>query len=639
MSKPTIPFATPSATNGQEIISPDVFELTPHEARAKALALKEILWEGYSPQYLEQRSEALCLAKLARDEALYAELLLFGINGLYERRMAGAEEALAEAKEIFERLQDDAGLAVWRMNSSISHDVQGDLVRKVALLREALQRLKHHPDPRYWVRGLDLLAATLLKIGLYDAAQEIFAQHMAAAQACRPPFILSYRRATLGSLETRFLELRRRFGWYKLAPEEREVQALLHEIATAQDRFAEANEEDKYWALTNHVQYLIHASEYAQAQLIWARQPQAWKKAPPTPILAASRDAEIAIFCDHDYARAIALLKSQLAKLTGVWADAELNLQATLSIAHYKSGDYKSAYEAQKQFYERSMQLANNNAQTQAALLGMELKAEREKLQSQQALVHAGKLVAVGQLASSLAHEINQPAATLLLLARQLQEDLQAQRWDELAHGINDVGHLTERLSQLVIRLKNFARDEPVHLQLLSLREVLQQAHSLVQPRLKASGVQYHAEIPAGLYIRADQERLSLALINVINNALDALNGQTNPSPEIRVTVEAHAEAGEVHLRINDNGPGLSEEALAKLFEPFYTTKPVGQGLGLGMTITREALDSMQARVYACNAPAPHRGVVVTVVLVAARVTTGAGILHDGYVTSNPSKL
>jgi C4-dicarboxylate-specific signal transduction histidine kinase len=165
-----------------------------------------------------------------------------------------------------------------------------------------------------------------------------------------------------------------------------------------------------------------------------------------------------------------------------------------------------------------------------------------------------------------------------------------------------------------VIRLKNFARDEPVHLQLLSLREVLQQAHSMVQPRLKASCVQYHAEIPAGLYIRADQERLSLALINVINNALDALNGQTNPAPEIRVTVEGHAEAGEVHLHINDNGPGLSEEAQAKLFEPFYTTKPVGQGLGLGMTITREALAAMEGRISMDNV-SKGTGVQVTLVL------------------------
>jgi signal transduction histidine kinase len=635
MPKPTMPVTASLAAANRK-----ASELNPHAYRAAALALKETLWQDSAPRYLEQHAEALWLAQQCGDEALYAELLLLGIVPLYRaHRAAEAEVALAEAKATFARLQDESGLAVWRMYSGFSHYVQGDLVQHVALLRKALPELAHHPDMRHRVRALDTLAFTLLDVGLHDAAQEILAQQLVAAQACRPPWERSRKRAVIADLEVRFFKLRRRFGWYVLPAEHPEVQVLLKEIADAQGMYTnEPDGVDKYLALGNYIQYLIHAGIYKQAQSVWMSRSRVWDATSFSPAFTWAREAEVAVFCEHNYAHTIALVQSQLTKLTGIDKAADLDLHAVLAQAHYKSGDYKSAYEAQKQFYERSMQLANNNAQTQAALLGMELKAEREKLQSQQALVHAGKLVAVGQLASSLAHEINQPAATLLLLARQLQGDLEAQRWDELAHGINDVGHLTERLSQLVIRLKNFARDEPVHLQLLSLREVLQQAHSMVQPRLKASGVQYHAEIPAGLYIRADQERLSLALINVINNALDALNGQTNPAPEIRVTVEGHAEAGEVHLHINDNGPGLSEEAQAKLFEPFYTTKPVGQGLGLGMTITREALDSMQARVYACNAPAPHRGVVVTVVLVAARVTTGAGYYMMDTLTSNRLK-
>jgi C4-dicarboxylate-specific signal transduction histidine kinase len=178
-----------------------------------------------------------------------------------------------------------------------------------------------------------------------------------------------------------------------------------------------------------------------------------------------------------------------------------------------------------------------------------------------------------------------------------------------------------------------------VHLQLLNLSQVLQQAHSLVQPRLKASRVQYHVEVPTGLYIRADQERLSLALINVINNAIDALNGQSTPAPEIRLTVHADPEAGEVHLHVIDNGPGLSEAVQARLFEPFYTTKPVGQGLGLGLTITKEALMAMEGRISMDNAPT-GTGVKVTLVLKATMATASAGVgaSRGGFVSVNPIK-
>jgi signal transduction histidine kinase len=638
MSIPTSAVPSSSAVTHHDATSIEGDEITPHAAHVAALALKEVLWQDPTAQYLEQRAEALRLARQSGDEALYAELLLMGFLQLHHaRRLTEAEAALTEAKMIFERLQDTIGLAVWRMYSGYSPYVQGDMVTSVARVREALPLLTYHPDPRHRARAIDWLAGMLSNIGLYDAAQEIVGQQKTAAEIDQPLFARFRRRAILLDLELRFLKLRRRYGWYTLPPGDPEVQALLQEVAAVQTMFAEAPEgSDKYLAVANYTQYLIHAGHYAQAQTVWTGRRQAWKVASPIPLIGICREAELALFCDHDYGLAIALVQPLLANLINAEPINYFYCYAVLAQAHYKSGDYKAAYDAQRQFYERSMQLANNNAQTQAALLGLELKAEREKLQSQQALVHAGKLVAVGQLASSLAHEINQPAATLLLLARQLKSDLGSQQWGELAQGIDDVGHLTERLSQLVIRLKNFARDEPVHLQLLSLREVLERAHGLVQPRLKISQVQYHAEIPAGLYIRADQERLCLALINIINNAIDALNGQSSPAPEIRLTAHTDAEAGEVHLHVSDNGPGLSEEAQSKLFEPFYTTKPIGQGLGLGLTITKEALDSMQARVYACNASAPDRGVAVTVVLVAAMAITEARMHHDGYAISNP---
>ncbi len=615
MPMSTLPFSTLA----QNDPGGDASEHARQSARAAAFALKETLWEDVTADHLERRDEALRLAKASGDDTLYAEILLFGIVPLW-RANRGSESAAAleEAKVVYERLQDEAGLITLELFDGFRHYVQGDLVRFLRCLRESLPKLAHHPDRRHEVRALDWLAFTLIDVGLSEAAMEILEQQLVIAKSCQPRYERAIRRAHVLALEARFVRLRQQHGRYKLPADHPEVESLLRGFEGVRDLYARAPDGvDKFLAFGDYVQCLIHTGQYARAQSAWMDQANAKTNTHVfSPAFTWAREAELAVFCNGDYAGTIELVPWQLTKLTGADKAAELDLRAVLAEAYYRSGDYQSACEAQKQFYERAMHLANNNAQTLAAMLGMELKAERDKLQAQQALVHAGKLVAVGQLASSLAHEINQPAASLLLLARQLRDDLQAQRQDELADGIDDVQRHTERLSQLVIRLKNFARDEPVQLQLLNLSQVLQHAHSLVAPRLKAQQVQYKAEVPAGLYIRADQERLCLVLVNLINNALDAMKDQSAPLPAVWLTAWADADKGEVHLQVHDNGPGLSEAAEARLFEPFYTTKPAGEGLGLGLTIAREALDSIQARIFACNASTTVRGAVVTVVLV-----------------------
>jgi C4-dicarboxylate-specific signal transduction histidine kinase len=357
---------------------------------------------------------------------------------------------------------------------------------------------------------------------------------------------------------------------------------------------------------------LLNMGLHQQAAQAWEAAPSAWRSDPHLPALTTQIDALISLFCKKDIVTATALLKHLCEKEH--LGDPALPIENfhALSYAYIKSGDFESAYEAQSREHEVRMSLATQNAKTQAALLRDELKIEREKLQTQQALVRAGKLVAVGQLASSLAHEINQPASTLILLANQIQGDLEAMRWDDLGETVEGIRNQTGRLSQLVGRLKNFARDDEISLQLISIKLLIEQAESLYKPKIKLARAQYITAVP-NIYVRADEERFSLALLNIVTNALDAMAEQLDPPPQINIEATLIPNTNEVSIRIRDNGPGLSEEAEEKLFIPFYTTKPIGKGIGLGMTIAKEALDSMDARIKTRNHP--QGGVEVTIVL------------------------
>ena len=219
---------------------------------------------------------------------------------------------------------------------------------------------------------------------------------------------------------------------------------------------------------------------------------------------------------------------------------------------------------------------------------------------AQRALIHAGKLAAVGQLASSIAHEVSQPSAALMLLEADARQALRDQRWPLLDEVLGDMQRQTQRLARLVNRMKEFSRDDPLHMQRLNLREVVDEAHGLCKPAIGAAQIDYEQNV-ADVQVHADKERVILTLVNLVNNALDAMRGQSQPQPRLRIEAVVQDDGRQVRLGVIDNGPGLSEPAQVQVLQPFFTTKSTG--LGLGLTITREALAGMGARLEVGNAP------------------------------------
>jgi C4-dicarboxylate-specific signal transduction histidine kinase len=202
---------------------------------------------------------------------------------------------------------------------------------------------------------------------------------------------------------------------------------------------------------------------------------------------------------------------------------------------------------------------------------------------AQDELIHAGKLAVIGQMAAGVAHELNQPLAALHTLSDNTVKFLQRGQMEEAAGNLTLVGELVASMGKLTTQLKSFARKSTGKPRLVPVSRAIDNALLIVDRRLAKGGVKLSISVePAGLAVLADASRLEQILVNLLGNALDALDGIDEP----RIAVSAARSGDRVQIVVSDNGPGLPENVRARLFEPFFTTKESGGGLGLGLAIS-----------------------------------------------------
>jgi two-component system C4-dicarboxylate transport sensor histidine kinase DctB len=222
----------------------------------------------------------------------------------------------------------------------------------------------------------------------------------------------------------------------------------------------------------------------------------------------------------------------------------------------------------------------------------------RELRTAQDELVHAARMAALGQMSAALAHEINQPLTALRMQLASQRLLLDHGRTDAVREGIGQVEGLLERMAALTGHLKTFARKSPAGLsQRLSLADVLEQALQLLGPRLRNDEVEVLRQVPADAWVSGDAIRLEQVLINLLTNALDAM--QQCPVRQLRIS--CRRERQNWLLSVADSGGGISGEDLDKVFEPFFTTKPVGQGLGLGLAVSYGIVRDLGGTLEASN--------------------------------------
>ena len=243
-----------------------------------------------------------------------------------------------------------------------------------------------------------------------------------------------------------------------------------------------------------------------------------------------------------------------------------------------------------------ALQEANNQLERKITERTTHLRASNERLKgqirerrqaedtlrrAQDELVQAGKLAAIGQMSTSIAHELNQPLAALRTLSGNTVRFLERGDLKVAADNLSTINNLVDRMGRITANLRSFARRGDDQGQ-ASLGKAVDAALQLLASRLEESGVQLHRDF-TDVQLKIDQTRLEQILVNLIGNALDAMQGQATP-PQLWLTGEFSD--AKYRLRVRDNGPGIEPQARKHLFEPFFTTKPGEQGLGLGLTLS-----------------------------------------------------
>ncbi len=237
------------------------------------------------------------------------------------------------------------------------------------------------------------------------------------------------------------------------------------------------------------------------------------------------------------------------------------------------------------------------------------------------------RLATVGRLAAGVAHEVNNPLAFVKANVRCLAEELEDRTLDdaELRDLTEETSAGLSRIESIVGDLKAFARDVPVAPGHCDVRAVLDECLRMTRLRLQSVAevsVSLPPDLPAA---NADARRLVQVLVNLLVNASDALEsardaGVLRSEPAVFISVEVEGDAVEVSVR--DNGPGIPAEHLPQLFTPFFTTKPVGKGTGLGLPVSLAHLEQMGGSLTAANAS--DGGAVFT-----ARVPLAIGTAHQ----------
>ncbi len=228
------------------------------------------------------------------------------------------------------------------------------------------------------------------------------------------------------------------------------------------------------------------------------------------------------------------------------------------------------------------------------------IRAERTLRAAQDELVQAGKLAVIGQLSAGIAHELNQPLAALRTLSGNGVRFLERGDLETTRANLERIAQLVDRMGLITSQLRTFARKSSGKLQPVALCQALENALALLEPRLRQAEAEIvrHCPLPEP-WARCDANRLEQVLVNLIGNALDAMDGQ--PAP--RIEFDCAASDGQARLSVRDHGPGLAEEALAHLFEPFFTTKAAGVGLGLGLTISAGIVRDFGGTLSGANHP------------------------------------
>ena len=228
-------------------------------------------------------------------------------------------------------------------------------------------------------------------------------------------------------------------------------------------------------------------------------------------------------------------------------------------------------------------------------------RAELETLELRQQLAHASRVTMLGQLTSTLAHELNQPLGAILRNAEAAELFLQMEPPDleEVQAILADIRKDDQRASSVIARMRSLLKRRAIEFETMEIAGLIGEVTMLIRGDAEARHVTLETEVPDGLpSARGDRVQTQQVLINLILNAMDALHGLSNRERRVIVCVR-YGGAGTVEIAVSDTGPGIPPSLASKLFDPFFTTKP--QGMGIGLAISRMIIEAHGGCIRAEN--------------------------------------
>ena len=232
-------------------------------------------------------------------------------------------------------------------------------------------------------------------------------------------------------------------------------------------------------------------------------------------------------------------------------------------------------------------------------------EANRALLEEHEKLLQAEKMASVGLLAAGVAHEINNPLSGVMACLKALEEGtVRPERREQYFATARDG---LERIQQTVRGLLDYSRQRPLAPAEIEIAEVVQACRRLIAPLVRKQGVEIAIGPSAeGAHLRADRPQLMQAMVNLL------LNAAYVAPPGSQVTVDLVRDAGFTGIQVSDFGPGMSDEVMARACDPFFTTKPEGEGTGLGLAVTSSIAQAHGGRLELARRAGPETGTLAT---------------------------
>lgn len=285
---------------------------------------------------------------------------------------------------------------------------------------------------------------------------------------------------------------------------------------------------------------------------------------------------------------------NELVVATGRVAGGDYDVKVTTPVRNDEVGDLASSFN----------KMTADLKASRKALVEKELLEDlvEELKETQQQLVQAGKMAAIGQLAAGVAHEINNPLAGIMGYAQLASEHIRARQQtgippSEIARFLGYVENMekqSQRCKQIVQNLLRFARSSaPEDAESVDVNSVLRETLSFLSHQIMSARIDLDTRLTEGIpAIRGHAGKLQQVFTNILINALQAIKSESG-----RITVETAVADSWVTIRLSDTGEGISPDNIDKIFEPFFTTKEIGQGTGLGLSVTYGLVKDMGGNI------------------------------------------